>query len=181
VSLFDKVPILPQQAARTGMRGADGAAGAAGAPGPAGAAGAEGSFTLVTRDFTNAELQTINTPTAFPLTAAQAGFLQVVVAGGFEINKTHLSGAGAVPSWLVRYIGTAVNAMNLGVMDLGNTRNFGNNVEQPNVLFDSGGVGVVPPGAGLGLETIWSATYAPSTFSGTARLWLIVASVPLRF
>ena len=179
MSLFDSTPILPQNCVSIGARGSNGAAGAAGAAGPAGANGATGEFTLVTRDFTNAELHTLDTPTPIALTAAQAGFLQVIVAGGFEINKTHLAGAGAVPSWLVRYIGTAVTAMNLGVMDLGNTRNFGNNIEQPNVAFDSGGVGVVPPGAGLGLETIWSATYLPSTFSGTARLWVIVASIQL--
>jgi len=180
-SLFDSAPILPQHAKSIGDRGADGPAGAAGATGATGAPGASGSLTLVMMDFSNADLHTLDTPTAIALTAAQAGFLQVVVAAGFEINKTHLSGAGGVPNWLIRYVGTAVTAMSLGPPDLGNTRNYGNNVEQANVSFNSGGAGVVPPGAGLGLETIWSATYLPSTFSGTARLWAIVASVPLRF
>lgn len=166
--------------ASIGQRGANGVPGAAGAAGPNGAPGQAGSFTLVQRDFTNGELHALDTVPII-LTADQAGFLQVIVAGGFEINKTHLSGAGAVPSWLVRYRGTAVSAMTLGVMDLGNTRNFGNWVEQASVAFNSAGVGVVPTGAGLGLQTQWSASYLPSTFSGVARISLIIASIPLRF
>ncbi len=177
------LPILPQHHASIGARGSDGAAGAAGAAGATGAPGASGSLTLVQRSFSNAELHTLDTPTAINLTAAQPGFLQLIVAAGFEINKTHLTGAGAVPSWNLRYVGTAT-IQSLGAMDLGNTRNFGSWQEQVAVTVNSGGVGVVPPIAGVGLETIWSATYLPSTFSTPspgALLSVIVASIPLRF
>lgn len=164
------------------MRGANGATGAAGPAGPNGAPGASGSLSLVQRDFSNAELQALDA-TPIVMTAGVPGYLQILVAAGFEINKTHLSGAGAVPNWLIRYTGTATTVFGgaLGPPDLGNTRNYGSWIEQATASQLGGSVGVAPPGSGLGLSAQWSASYAPSTFSGTARLSLIVAYLPLRF
>ena len=162
------LPILPQHAASIGLRGSDGAAGAAGAPGPPGPAGASGSFTLVTATLTAAQIATLNVPTAIQLTADMPGVLQVIVSAGFEINKTHLTGAGAVPSWQLVYNTVGTLAMSLGAMDLGNTRNFGSWTEQSSQSFVSGSVGVPPGVAGRGISTVWSATYAPSTFSTSA-------------
>lgn len=184
MSLFDSVPILPQQAAGIGLRGSNGPAGAVGPAGPNGAPGASGSFTLVSRTFTLAEIVTLNVPTPIVLTADVPGFLQVVVGANFEINKTHLTGAGGVPSWLIRYTGTAINAMTLGVMDLGNTRNYGTKERISGASFLGGSVGVGPGIGGLGLQTQWSATYAPSTFSTPdpgAVMNVIIALIPLRF
>ena len=170
-----------QASGRIGSRGADGPAGPAGAAGAPGPSGSNGTLTIVQFDFDNADLHTLDGGTPIIVTADQPGVLQLVVFAHLEINKTHLSGAGAVPSFLCQYRGTAVVAVSLGAMDLGNTRNFGSGVEMSNITTNSGAVGVQNAAAGLGIQAAFSASYAPSTFSGDARLSLVIAEIPLRF